>query len=56
MIKAPCKDCPNRDYPRCHRECAAYQEFKAARAKAKQAKRDYERAARDYLEVRRGKL
>ena len=32
-MRAPCKDCPDRDHPKCYATCEKYQAFRAEREK-----------------------
>lgn len=37
-MNAPCKDCPDRDYPHCHMVCPRYKEYQADRERIRAIK------------------
>lgn len=39
-MTAPCKGCPDRDYPHCHMVCEKYLAYKAEREQIRQIKAD----------------
>ena len=51
MIKGPCKNCPERDYPDCQIMCPRYLKFRAQKDAENNARRQKLDADTDYMAV-----
>ena len=53
MIKGPCKNCPERDYPDCQIMCPEYLQYQALKEAANEARRKQNRADENYWGARK---
>ena len=54
-ISAPCKNCPERDYPDCQIMCPEYLRYQALKEAVNEARRKQNRADEDYWKSRHTK-